>query len=138
MRKSKIIAVILVAGLFWAAPQVIAGGRERFPLDEEIIGIPPAPRIASENITRHKGKGEPFYLVIDFFSRILSHNITPGDKKPGPGYGVPEGHNIGNAPLTPVVGAYLDRNSRGNLEPLKDFLRRIEYHETNKHKNKSK
>jgi hypothetical protein len=81
-------------------------------------------------ITPHRGKidgplpkiPEP---IIDFFSRISSHHIAPGDEAPGPGWGVPEGHNIGNAPQPRVVGKHLDRSSRGKMKLLKDVSGRV-------------
>lgn len=120
MRKAVIVLSILAGSIFLLTSSVWAGGVEK--------GAP--------NIARHQGKGELFYPAADFARRVVSRRIPAGDKKPGPGWGVPPGHNIGNAPLPPVIGKELDRTEKGKLEIVADFFNRIKQHEAGQRKNK--
>lgn len=132
MRKSKLGIVIVAAGLFLVASQVFAGGVSR-TASEGQVGVPPEAMERVSNISPHRGRGEALSApVIDFISRIFPPYIPPGDKEPGPGWGVAKGHNIGNAPQTRVVGKHLDRSGRGKMEPVVDFLNRASQQQAHK------
>ena len=136
MRKSKAVISVFVAGLLLVSSQVFAGGVSR-TASEGQIGVPPEAMERVSNITTHRGNGEFFTTPIaDFLSRLISLYIPAGDKNPGPGWGVPEGHNIGNAPTTPVIGKHLDRSSRGKMEPVVGFLKQVDEDLSKKTKSK--
>jgi len=136
MRKSKAGIIVAVTGVFLITSQVFAGGLPRMAT-EEFIGVPPEATERVSNIARDRGDGKFFTApVIDFLSRLIGLYIPPGDKTPGPGWGVPEGHNIGNAPQPQVIGKQLDRSSRGKLEPVVEFLKQIDEDLSKKTKSK--
>lgn len=130
------ILVALIICLFLVTSYVSAGGIKRQVSSGEEIGVPPGPMVSGSNIKRNRGKGELFFPLLDLISRIGSHYIPPGDKEPGPGWGVPEGHNIGNAPKPRITGRYLDRSGRGKFELITDFIDRIKRHEAKKGRHK--
>jgi len=132
MRKNKAVILVLVVGLVLLNSQVFAGGVSR-TASEGQIGVPPEAMERVSNITPHRGNGEFFTApIVDFLSRVIGLYIPAGDKTPGPGWGVPEGHNIGNAPTPPVIGKHLDRSSRGKMEPVVDFLDRVSQQQAHK------
>jgi len=132
MRKSKAVILVLVVGLLLVSSQVFAGGVSRTASKGQ-IGIPPEAMKRVSNITPHRGNGEFLIApIVDFLSRVIGLYIPPGDKTPGPGWGVPEGHNIGNAPTPPVIGKHLDRDKRGKMEPVVDFLNRVSQQQAHK------
>lgn len=136
MKKSKAVISILAAGLLLVSSQVFAGGVSQ-TASEGQIGVPPEAMERAGNITLHRGNGEFLTApIVDFLSRVIGFYIPPGDKKPGPGWGVPEGHNIGNAPTPRVVGKYLDRSSRGKMEPVVRFLKQVDEDLSKKTKSK--
>ena len=114
MKKIMSLAGVIVIGIL-VTSQVFA----------EQIGVPPEAMEKVSNITRHRGAGTLFSPITNFLFRVAEHRIQPGDKKPGPGYGVPEGHNIGNAPQPPVIGKVLDRSGRGNPKDIVSFIERL-------------
>ena len=134
--KSKTVILVLAAGLLLVSSQVFAGGVSR-TASEGQIGVPPEAMERVSNITTHRGNGEFFTTPIaDFLSRLISLYIPAGDKNPGPGWGVPEGHNIGNAPTPRVVGKHLDRSSKGKMEPVARFLKQVDEDLSKKTKSK--
>ena len=136
MRKAVIVLSILAGSIFLLTSSVWAGGVKKAAALKGEVGLPPRSLQKVPNITYHRGKGELLYPAADFAQRVASHRIPAGDKKPGPGWGVPPGHNIGNAPLPPVIGKELDRTEKGKLEIVADFFNRIKQHEASQRKNK--
>ena len=136
MRKKPLVLSILMGSIFLLTSSLWAGGVEKIGAAKSEVGLPPSSLQKAPNITYHRGKGELLYPAADFASRVADHRIPEGDKQPGPGWRVPKGHNIGNAPLTPVIGKNLDRSDRGKLEMVADFLKRVEEHEASQRKSK--
>lgn len=136
MRKAVIVLSILAGSIFLLTSSLWAGGVEKIFTPKGEVGLPPSALQKPCHIARHGGKGELFYPAADFAQRVVSHRIPAGDKKPGPGWGVPPGHNIGNAPLPPVIGKELDRTEKGKLEIVADFFNRIKQHEASQRKSK--
>ena len=134
MRKKPLVLSILMGSIFLLTSSLWAGGVEKIGAAKSEVGLPPSSLQKAPNITYHRGKGELFYPAADFAQRVASHRIPAGDKKPGPGWGVPPGHNIGNAPLPLVIGKRLDRTERGKLEIVTDFVERIKQHEASQRK----
>jgi hypothetical protein len=127
MRKYIIFFVFALANVFMIYSETFAGGYEKLA-SKSVVGTPPEAMAKVTTIARTRGNGKPFYPVIDFFSRISANILyghTPSaDRTPGPGYGVPKGHVIGNAPTPHIIGKVMDRTGRGKV----DFLERIKRH----------
>lgn len=125
MRKYTIFFGLILVSMICS--QVFAGGYEK-AASTRVVGTPPEVMARVTNIVRSRGDGKPFYPIVDFLARICNHTIPGNDKKPGPGYGVPEGHVIGNAPAPYIIGKVMDRSRRGKCEPAVDFVERIKRH----------